>query len=208
MAEQRLRKGGRRTAEHEAAHAVIGILTGLQVDRVTIAPRQLDRERGLAGVCYVYPHGDQAWPIPRAPMAEIYTYAAGYAWENRVAGWDLRRDPPELDGYHDRLSWPADAFLEAVEDVARILGDPVVRLAVELVADELQSRKAGWVRGSTVERALIHSGGLRVRSCPRCGGSGTAVIPRSDGVACPCWTCGGKGIRAALVDDGDQEVAA
>jgi hypothetical protein len=191
-----LTRWDRAVAEHEAAHAVIGVLTGLDVRLLSVAPARGDRAR-MAGWCQVYAPDDQWWPVPRTATAEIDMSAAGYAWQYRVSGWSLIHAAPDLAGYRDRFSWPEDVFSAAIDHVAGVLADPRVSPAVEAVADEVMARASGRLWGVTVVSVLTRLGVLTDQPCPRCRGGRTVTVPAT-GQVVDCPTCRGRGVRAGL----------
>jgi hypothetical protein len=200
-----LTRWNRATAEHEAAHAVIGVLTGLVVGLVSVNPARNERAR-LCGYCQLHAPSDQHWPIPRTATAEIDTWAAGYAWEYLVSAWSLVYDAPDLAGYYDRCSWPQDVFAEAVDHVAGILADPRVRQGVEAVADALMARKSGRLWGRTVVTILTRLQILTDLPCTRCAGAKTVTLPAT-GQVCDCPTCHGRGRLPGLPQASDLEPA-
>ena len=80
-------RAGRATAEHEAAHAVIAVLSGLAVGSATIAPPKADRER-FEGRVYAdlkildYQRG-MITLAPITATAHLDVDVAGFAWESR-----------------------------------------------------------------------------------------------------------------------------
>jgi hypothetical protein len=152
-----------RTAEHEAAHAVMAILAGLSVRSVSVDPG------GRSGVTWTEaPH--------QPPYAtEIAIAAAGLAWElrhwgSRLTAWRDAQDdilgPPDRGGaapdrptYSDRLR-----FLAAVVRVDRVLRRREVTPMVRDIATAIQAQPSGTLPGSTVRQIIDqHLGGRETR---------------------------------------------
>jgi hypothetical protein len=163
-------RGDRVTAEHEAAHAVVAVLSGLVVGPVTIAPSKADRAR-YAGMTWMgLPC--QPWPIAQAPTAVIDAAAAGYAWELeadcdrihrafRVSSW--ARGRAWLHAAADRMPYRENDFHAAARRVRRVLRRPPVHAAVRQVADLLQERRSGTIHGTTVEQLCTRLGAIPTR---------------------------------------------
>ena len=168
-------RSGRDVAEHEAAHAVVAILSGLAIGRVSIAPTLSQRGnqggwiepgRKILRMC-------NGKPVlaPITETADLDTLAAGYTWETEVL--DHTEDEAGAHADMDLRIWIASTegkmtVLDAVEafgDAADRLGDlferPDVQAAVRAVADRLQSGKSGEIWGTTVEK-ICRRHGLRV----------------------------------------------
>jgi hypothetical protein len=106
------------TAQHEAAHVVVGVALGLRVREVAVGSgsgaAQALRLRGMKVAGYTW------FKVPRADwMANALTVAAGIAWERAVNGCDDGGDRAILRrmGYRgravDALAAAAGAILEA-----------------------------------------------------------------------------------------------
>jgi hypothetical protein len=204
------RKGDRLTAEHEAAHAVMAVLCGHVVWRVTISPPKGYGDRdpfygpGCLGLCEEHAPGDPLHPVPLSPTADIMIRAAGMAWECSTTMHELvRRDP--WPGTPDQGSYTWDDWLDAIDDAQRVLRDSQVEAAVHAIADALEARKSGTVWGTTVEK-LTHAAGLLKRTtCLRCLGLRKAVHVATGRLG-PCLTCNGAGTVLALADDEDASL--
>lgn len=146
-------RADRMTAEHEAAHAVVAVLSGMDVCEVTIAPPKRIRGHAFGFVAVFEPE----WPIPvtSSPTSMVDTYAAGLAWE-LLAARSLRACREAWSGSAgDRESFTARGFAAGTVRATRILRRPHVAASVLEVADLLQSRKSGSIFGVTVERVLL-----------------------------------------------------
>jgi hypothetical protein len=149
-------RGSRIDAQHEAAHAVIAVLSGWCVARITIAPSRAERrERSVHGLADVYsPRKGAPCAVPLSPTADIDVSAAGLAWE-----WLRSSEASAVTGAWrasegDREGFALPAFLTAVARVEQTLKRPDVARAVRIIADTLQSRKGGEIFGTTIERII------------------------------------------------------
>jgi hypothetical protein len=196
-------RADRETAEHEAAHAVIAVLTGRILYRMSIAPNEAERTEW---------HGS-VWctetGMPPAPWADadlsgagtIDVSAAGFAWELLTAQKQVRSPLPEnllTQGVPWRdwnRAWAhaaldhrnqVEPFLAAADRVKLVLRRPEVAAAVEEVADALQARKTGEFPGGTAVDKIVlrHVPGLERRRHPdgRLVG-GLVSAPRKQGAA-------------------------
>ena len=143
-----------RTAEHEAAHAVTAILTGLTVRSVSVDPG------GRTGTTWTEaPH--------KPPFATDLTIAAaGLAWELRhwrprrqswrdaqgdIAG--IFRPGDRGSGTDTHIAWRHQLrFLIAAVRVDRILRTPEVAATVQDIAAALQTQGSRTVPGHTVQQ--------------------------------------------------------
>jgi hypothetical protein len=172
-------RAGRLVAEHEAAHAVIAVLTGRIVLRVSIAPSEAEHA-DWHGSMWCDSSGISPAPLANADLSaagHIDVSAAGVAWEllasrkcsqppgiccrgARRHAWEHARE--------DRENYPLVPFLAAVARVRRTLRRPEVAAAVEAVADALQARKSGELPGGTAvdKIVLLHVPGLARRRHP------------------------------------------
>jgi hypothetical protein len=116
-----------RTAEHEAAHLVVGCALGLKLRRATVLPGTTDPK--LDG--YAWFHGPM-----RAHAAFGVMYAAGIYWESRAGG-----DPEDAryDKVHARACFKSAAD---VRTAARLAGEILTarRGVLARVARELLDR--------------------------------------------------------------------
>ena len=138
-------RSGRDVAEHEAAHAVVAILSGLAIGRVSIAPTL--SQRGYLGG-WIEPGRKilrmcNGKPVlaPITETADLDTLAAGYTWETEVL--DHTEDEAGVGGRHP----PRPAEVEVEPDHGRRLG---------------QGDPPGRGRGQLRQAAL---GGFASRAC-------------------------------------------
>lgn len=168
-------RAGRVTAEHEAAHAVIAILSGFAVGRVSIAPSRRDRNH-LAGVTYtgrkiISRRSDRNVELaPITETAQLDLFVAGYAWELGPA--NLPERVAERGADSDLYNWISfshersiaqvldaiEQFDTAADRVADWLAEDSVSGAVRTVADRLCRGKSGEIWGTTVERICTACG--------------------------------------------------
>lgn len=195
-------KGDRTTAEHEAAHAVITVLCGWLVGRVTIAPSR-GMYRACAywpeaplGLCESFPPTDPMHPIPLSPFADFVGRAAGMAWECRDGAHEPWTGTPDQGGYSD------DDWRDAIDAAQEVMRHPLVEAAIHAVADALEDRKSGTIYGTTVEKIMLRVGLLVKAPCRRCHGSGRCQIPGTDRID-RCLTCHGSTEGMAVCDDVD-----
>ena len=158
-------RAGRDTAEHEAAHAVIAVLSGLAVGRVSIAIPKAHRGRMTGYTELMYPA--EQWHIPLRPGASLDVAAAGFAWQMLTLGPRDLLDPLDIrfvwanawaQATGDRRPWLRRHFLGAAARVALVLRRPDTRAAVHEVADLLMARKSGEIYGTTVEKVCRRRG--------------------------------------------------
>ena len=121
-----------RTAEHEAAHLVVGCALGLKLRRATVLPTGPD----ALYVGYAWFHGPM-----RAHAAFGVMYAAGVYWENRDGG---NPDVAVYDLKHARACFRSSAD---VRTAARLAGEiltarrgVLARVARELLDRDLTAR--------------------------------------------------------------------
>jgi hypothetical protein len=141
-------------AGHEAAHAVIGAVSGLLV--VTVATRAGVRDRLRKVIGSTDADGPPpGWPIPLSATAKVDMLAAGYAW-------DRRTDHPEpwAVSAGDRAQVDSmGQFLGAANRVGRALtADPRLVQAIEQVAARLNASETGRLSGDDVEQVLAKLG--------------------------------------------------
>lgn len=72
------------TAQHEAAHLVVGVSLGLSLRRAVIEPAPQDWQ--APGYCW-FPRG-----VRRKRLALATMYAAGIAWENAIGNTEAETD--------------------------------------------------------------------------------------------------------------------
>jgi hypothetical protein len=164
-------RGNLDTAEHEAAHAVIGILVGHRVHKVSIAPSKAERDH-TAGYCFSDLPG-APWPIRLHPHHEAITGAAGAAQEllevfplsRGLTRWSEARRIARLlhktwyCSGSDRRNVGTARFLPAVVVAYRMLIDSNVQAAVADVAQRMRRSKSGEAYGGTIEK-IMHRHGL------------------------------------------------
>jgi len=183
-------RAARGTAEHEAAHAVIAVMSGLAVGRVSIAPRPAQRERmhGFTEpgrLVVSHERGRNVMLAPITDTALLDTDVAGLAWEV-LTGTDYDEALDHCDG--DLRVWlhqtagrltvveALEEFGEAADRVREWLGDEAVSAAVREVADTLQARRSGEIWGTTVERICARRGlPTTVAGAPEPGASHVAM---------------------------------
>jgi hypothetical protein len=147
-------RGGYTTAHHEAAHAVVGVLCGLVVGRVDIAPSRVDR-RTAAGQTWMS-RPATAWHIPERWFADSIASAAGFVWEWRWCGSDLRC--AWYVSSSDRRAIGVGRFLIGIVGAWWLFRSPEVRRAIQSTAGELLVRKSGSIWGTTVEKICRRHG--------------------------------------------------
>jgi hypothetical protein len=89
-------------AGHEAAHAVVAVLTGLIVSRVSIDLTRAEQDRYGVVAMIVAHRPPREWPVRLSVTAWQDTLAAAYAWQTSSSGrcadaWDL--SGADRDGY-------------------------------------------------------------------------------------------------------------
>jgi hypothetical protein len=148
-------------AGHEAAHAVVAVLSGMVLDRVSIAPTP--EQRGVFdGLCVArHPRPGEDWPMPLAEEASDDVAAAGFAWEVRD-GWRhvVRAAALSAGDWHWMPS--LGALVAAVRRASVLLAQPGVRDAVLAVAQALVAAPSGEIGRDTVTRIMFEHGLLPV----------------------------------------------
>ena len=194
-------RGDRTTAEHEAAHAVLTVLCGWLVGRLTISPPKNANPAARQywpgnpwGLCESFPPTDPFHQIHTSPFADFIGRAAGMAWECLDGTHEPWTGTPDQGGYRD------DDWLEAIDAAQGVMRHPLVAASILAVADALESRKSGTIYGTTVEKIMLKTGLLVKAPCRRCAGSGRCQIPGTDRIDC-CLTCHGSTTGLAICDD-------
>jgi hypothetical protein len=147
-------RGGYTVAQHEAAHAVIGVLCGLIVGRVDIAPSRAARAH-QDGVTWMS-RPEIAWHIPEHRLADLMGTAAGFVWEWRWCGTDLRAAWHVAGG--DRQAVGHVRFLLGAVGAWLMFHRRPVRRAVREVVGTLLTRRSGSIWGTTVEQICRRHG--------------------------------------------------
>jgi hypothetical protein len=160
-------------AGHEAAHAVVAVLSGVVVRRISIAPSRKTR-KVFDGFCVTY-LPQVPWAIPLSSTAGDDVAAAGFAWDlhalragccaagSRWTRW--RHAVP-----HWWRAWSLAAgdwvwmesqvtLVQSVRRVRALLAEPAVRAAVEDVAAAVVAQPSGEILGTTVQQ-IMHRHGL------------------------------------------------
>lgn len=104
-------------AVHEAAHAVIGAISGIRITRVAIDLTPAEREQYQASAIVDHEPAPEGWPIPLSPTAYSDLAAAGYAIECHVGMSAGAWQRTELD--RQRLGDDA-LFAESAEAVTHL----------------------------------------------------------------------------------------
>lgn len=123
-------------AVHEAAHAVIGAISGIRITRVAIDLTPAERERYQASAIVDHEPAPAGWPIPLSPTAYPDLAAAGYAIECYVGMSQGAWERTTLD--RQRLGDDA-LFAASAEAVCELLRRGQVYEAILVVCRRLIS---------------------------------------------------------------------
>lgn len=144
----------RATAYHEASHAVLAVLFGRAIQKVSILPSKTAIGASIAGKCQLqakHSKGSDDW-IEEEAMILL----AGMIGESKITGkYCMASANQDLKGLRRLASMRADgekaiAKLERrwLDKAEHYLSDPTLWLAVELVAKELEAKDT--VRARTI----------------------------------------------------------
>ena len=146
------------TAYHEAGHAVMAVLLGRPIEKVTISPAQLATGGSRLGACKI--QKGQTKPTKDAVEDSVLILLAGMVAESRVTGrYNQAGAAQDLMMVKELLTAQRATTENAFQKLAKrmvdktehLLSEPAARKAVKLVADEL-------VENETISgRAVKHS---------------------------------------------------